>query len=232
MSANDSALSRPRPLGRPAQLGYERSALRMTHGLLHELLCEEESTLQRARRDAARYDGVELGEPFGEIARHAEGTLPHVAALARARGASKRRTSHFLQRLVGKAKDLYRDRFVSAERAYRKTISRIRHGIDLVRLLRGSAEVAGDEELLAFCTEWMKRRGAMVATLVEQIEWFADRPRVSMETGHAIAGARRQLAASSRRAASQWGRPPHTGGYGRLLTGALRSAPVPASNLQ
>jgi hypothetical protein len=215
----------------PPHLLYDTCALRMLQSLLRELHDSEEATRRWAIRDARCYDGVELGAPFYALAAHAGASVKSIEEVARARGVRRERATRLVRRLLGRARDLYRVRFHSAERAYRGTISRVRDGIDLARLVRSTAEGGGDHELVRLCDEWLALRIALVETMTEQIEWFADRPRVSMETAHCIARARLQLGFTRPRTPSR-AELSHEGGYGRLLASALPGVAVPASNLQ
>ena len=214
---------------------YEGCARAMMRSLLAELLHEEEALVTRTRRDADRYDGVELDAPFYAIATHAEATLMRLDVLATARNMGRKRASRLVKCLLACASELYRERFVSAERAYRSTVSTLRSGMDLVRLARSAADVAGDAELTDFCEEWLSRRGALVENLSEQLDWFADRPRVSMETSHGIAGARRRLAFPRRNThgAPTTQRAPLRGvdSYLRLVRGSNNPFGAAASNM-
>jgi len=72
---------------------YEGCARAMMRSLLAELLHEEEALVTRTRRDADRYDGVELDAPFYAIATHAEATLMRLDVLATARNMGRKRAS-------------------------------------------------------------------------------------------------------------------------------------------
>ncbi len=219
MPANDPAHQVSFAEPRRPSAHYEPSARRMVHSLIMELLAEEESTVRRSAGDAARYEGVEPGGTFCALHAHATAGLRRLSALARNRGLARTRSTRFLRMLVGRARDLCRERFETAERAYRTTVSRARDGLDIVRLLRIAADGADDTELLSFCDEWLAPRLALVETLTKQVEWFADRPRVSMETAHAIAVARQRLRAE-RNCATQRGAMPRAlaAAIGRVRT--------------
>jgi hypothetical protein len=69
---------------------------------------------------------------------------------------------------------LVTDRLNDAERAYRSALLDLRHGLDVVRVLR---EVARLEELFAlirWCDDWLVARRTLVARVEAQLDWFAD----------------------------------------------------------
>ena len=66
------------------------------------------------------------------------------------------------------------DRIHDAERAYRAALLDLRHGLDVVRVLR---EVARLEELFAlirWCDDWLAARRTLVARVEAQLGWFAE----------------------------------------------------------
>lgn len=66
------------------------------------------------------------------------------------------------------------DRVVDAERSYRTALLDLRHGIDVVKLLR---EVARREMLfgvIRWCDDWLGARRTLVARVEAQLTWFAE----------------------------------------------------------
>ena len=55
------------------------------------------------------------------------------------------------------------------------TLIGLRHGVDLVRLMRVTAAKAGDQSLSNFLTAWLERREPLVDAVAQELGWFADR---------------------------------------------------------
>lgn len=73
-------------------------------------------------------------------------------------------------------RQLVTDRMHDAERAYRGALLDLRHGLDVVRVLR---EVARLEELfglIRWCDDWLPARRTLVARVEAQLGWFAEQP--------------------------------------------------------
>ncbi|HSD89042.1 MAG TPA: hypothetical protein VLB44_16050 [Kofleriaceae bacterium] len=71
---------------------------------------------------------------------------------------------------------LVTERIHDAERAYRASLLDLRHGLDVVRVLR---EVARLEELFAlirWSDDWLTARRTLVARVEAQLAWFAEQP--------------------------------------------------------
>lgn len=65
------------------------------------------------------------------------------------------------------------DRVVDAERSFRTVLLDLRHGLDVVRLLR---EVARRElvfGLIRWCDDWLGARRTLVVSVEAQLSWFA-----------------------------------------------------------
>jgi hypothetical protein len=73
--------------------------------------------------------------------------------------------------------DRVADRVYCAERAFRGALLDLRHGLDVVRVLR---EVARLEELFAlirWSDDWLSGRRTLVARVEAQLAWFAEQPQ-------------------------------------------------------
>ncbi|HUS29975.1 MAG TPA: hypothetical protein VMZ53_15825 [Kofleriaceae bacterium] len=73
-------------------------------------------------------------------------------------------------------RQLVTDRIHDSERAYRAALLDLRHGLDVVRVMR---EVARLEELFAlirWCDDWLAARRTLVSRVEAQLAWFAEQP--------------------------------------------------------
>ena len=73
-------------------------------------------------------------------------------------------------------RDLFVDRIVQAERAYRIALVDLRQGVDIVKLLREAAR--GDELLgiIRWCDDWLSARRTLVAHAERELAWFSAIP--------------------------------------------------------
>ena len=162
---------------RPVALWLQSSA-RMTpllRSLLRELVQAETSAMVHCRREARRLGQTGPAQALLAVSRDAEQAL---AAMP-----FRRDWRAGLSALLGRGFSLARqvvDRLVDEERAYRGTLLGMRHGVDLVLLLREAALAAGELGLQVWCEEWLARRRPLVDAAVQQLSWFATRPRSSL----------------------------------------------------
>ncbi|MBL0214472.1 MAG: hypothetical protein IPQ07_11350 [Myxococcales bacterium] len=72
------------------------------------------------------------------------------------------------------------DRVIDPERAFRTVLVDLRHGVEVVKLLR---EVARNEimfGMIRWCDDWLGARRTLVARVEAQLGWFADRARLAL----------------------------------------------------
>jgi hypothetical protein len=108
-----------------------------------------------------------------------------------AKGLSVSRVLSFMRSAVG-------DRLLDKERSYRGTLLAMRHGVDLVRLLRSAARADRYRELAAWCDAWLARREPQVADVAQQLSWFGRHSGQALAPAHTPAWMRhtRQFVAS------------------------------------
>ncbi len=155
--------------------------------LFTELFQTERSAELHPRREAVRLGNCPPSLALIEVARDASNVLPALRELAEQRGLGEREAGSALGELFSKARNAVIDKVVDAERSYRGTLAGMRHGVDVVRMIRHVAEAANDAPLVAFCTTWLDRRVPLVASVADQMAWFAAHPkralRPSVPTG-------------------------------------------------
>jgi hypothetical protein len=62
------------------------------------------------------------------------------------------------------------------ERAYRGALLDLRHGVDVVRVLRDVARLEELFALIRWCDDWLAARRTLVARVEAQLAWFAEQP--------------------------------------------------------
>jgi len=115
------------------------------------------------------------------VADHAKGIFAELCAVARASDAPVSRAGMALGSVLSIARHLVLDRTVEAERSYRATLLGMRHGVDLVKLIRKLADASGKVELAGFCTRWLEEREPLVDRVEAAMGWFAEHPKRAAE---------------------------------------------------
>jgi hypothetical protein len=147
---------------------------RLLDKLLRELVRSEAQAIEHAPREAKRIGETPPVQVLRDVATHALSMRPrfnHVLeghALITARGG--------ISATLSTLRHLVTDRIHDAERAYRAALLDLRHGLDVVRVMR---EVARLEELFAlirWCDDWLNARRTLVSRVEAQLAWFAEQP--------------------------------------------------------
>lgn len=144
--------------------------------LMRELFQTERSASLHPVREAERLGDIPPAHAFRRVAEHATGILERLPDLARLHGLPVSTTGKRMGEMFSSVRDLLADRLIDPERSYRGTILGMRHGLDLVALMRATAKAAGDEELAIWCGIWLDERTPLVDACAEQLTWFATHP--------------------------------------------------------
>jgi hypothetical protein len=148
---------------------------RLLDKLLRELQRSETQAIEHPSRESRRLGETAPVFALRDVARHAQQLRPRLALALE---------GHALSSLGGRVsatfstlRQLVIDRVYDAERSCRGALLDLRHGVDVVRVLR---EVARLEELFAlirWCDDWLAARRTLVARVEAQLAWFAEQPR-------------------------------------------------------
>lgn len=159
---------------------------RLLPALLTELFQTERSAYRHPIREAERLGDVPPTIALRAVAAHANEALDELPKLAKARGVRLTTVGEIAGEMFSAIRQAVVDRFADRERSYRGTLLGMRHGIDLVRLLRAAADEEQDHEIVAWCDRWLPVRERLVHGVEAELTWF----------GHHPAFARRQLVAA------------------------------------
>jgi hypothetical protein len=151
----------------------------LTPSLLAELYELEEDGYRLASREANRLGGRGPAAALRAVAGHAGETLEELPALARTRNVRLGAAGAVALDTLRRLRDTVIAPFTDHEHAYRRVLSALRRGIDLVRLLHAAARDEGDELLAAWCKRWLSGRETLVAGVAKELDWFARHPAVS-----------------------------------------------------
>jgi hypothetical protein len=156
--------------------------------LCRELAQSEHDARTHPRREARRLGDTPPGRALRAIAAHAAATQPRFDALMQRRG---QRLGRRLGRTVGAVFSALRhavfDRMIGTERSFRGTLLGLRHGVDVMRLLRAVASREGDLYLAGYCDEVLAERVALLERAERALAWFADRPTLALRSGLQVA---------------------------------------------
>jgi hypothetical protein len=145
---------------------------RLLPSLMTELFQTERSAYRHPIREAKRLGDVPPAIALRAVAAHANEVLDELPKLARARRLEIAGLGTVVGETFSDVRHFFADRFVDRERSYRGTLLGMRHGIDLVRLVRAAAEDEADAELASWCDRWLTVRERLVAGVERELDWF------------------------------------------------------------
>lgn len=156
----------------PVQPASDRR--RLLDKLVRELLRSEAQAMEHAPREARRLGESPPVAALREVGDHAAQMRPRLVQLLELHGVGPAR-SGFGARL-STLRYFVVDRVHDPERAFRGALLDLRHGVDVVRVLREVAALEGLFALIRWCDDWMAARRLLVARVEAQLGWFASRP--------------------------------------------------------
>jgi len=149
---------------------------RLIHKLLREVTRAESQAIDHAATESRRLGEAPPAIALREVAAHALSMKPRLLDMSSAHGLDLHRSA-FGSRL-STLRQLVVDRvtpaLADAEHAYRTAILDLRHGLDVVRVLR---EVSRRHELfglIRWCDDWLRARRTLVTGVEARLLWFAD----------------------------------------------------------
>ena len=152
--------------------GVQSERKRLLEKLLRELVRSENQAIEHAPREARRIGETAPVLALRDVAVHALSMRPrfqHVLeghALAAGRGG--------ITATLSTLRHLVTNRLHDAERAYRGALLDLRHGVDVVRVLREVARLEDLFALIRWCDDWLAARRTLVTRVEALLNWFAD----------------------------------------------------------
>jgi glycine/D-amino acid oxidase-like deaminating enzyme/nitrite reductase/ring-hydroxylating ferredoxin subunit len=159
---------------------------RLLRHLSHELWQTEVSASQHSRREAERLGDTPPARALLAAAEHADSVLAELPKLTQGRPLATSGIGMAIGKMFSEVRDTIADKLLTSERSYRGTLLGLRHGIDVVHLLRKAAAKAQDETLTAFLDSWLRRREPIVEEVVAQLGWFAERPELALKPARGV----------------------------------------------
>lgn len=158
---------------------------RLAPSLLAELFELEEDSYRLSLREAKRIGCGPPASALRAVAAHANEALEELPALAKARSVRIGSIGALAFDTMRRVWDVVMDQIVDHEHAYRRALTALRRGIDLVRLVHAAARDEGDDKLAIWCQRWLDGREPLVEDAADQLEWFARHPFFSRLPGNA-----------------------------------------------
>lgn len=143
---------------------------RLLDKLVREVLRCEQHAIEHAPREARRLGDVPPVDVLREVASHATAMRDRLERMLSGHDIAMNKGS--FAATLATLRHLVVDRVVEPERAFRTALLDLRHGLDVVRLLR---EIARHEELfgvIRWCDDWVDARRTLVASVEAQLAWF------------------------------------------------------------
>jgi hypothetical protein len=144
--------------------------------LVRELFQTERSAQRHGLIEADRLGLVPPAAALRSVARDAEVNLRELPVFCRKHGLPASVGGTTLGVLFSVLRTSLGDRLLDKERSYRGTLLGMRHGVDLVRLLRSAARADKHKDLAVWCDAWLDRREPLVDEVAHHLAWFGRHP--------------------------------------------------------
>lgn len=154
----------------------------LLRSLMAELFQAERSAELHCEREARRHRDHLPASSLWALSRQARASLAILHQLAATRGFSLAPKARGLGVVFSQVREFVVDRIWSSERSWRATLLGLRHGVDVALSLRLVAESAGDDAVAVFCDGLLSARVPLVAQVENTLWWFAEHPRLAIES--------------------------------------------------
>jgi len=160
---------------------------RLLEKLIREILRAETQAVEHPVRERKRIGTVPPVAALEEVATHATAMRARFVEVLHAHEIVFHKGT--LGATLATLRHLVVDRVIDAERSYRTALLDLRHGIDVVKLLR---EVSRRVELfgvIRWCDDWVGARRTLVARVEAQLAWFAEQEMINAQRERLVAEA-------------------------------------------
>jgi hypothetical protein len=157
---------------------------RLLDKLLRELVRSEQQAIDHAPREARRLgDAVPPVQALRDVAEHAVMLRPRFHQMIDGHNLTSAKQG--VAATLTALRQLVTERIQEPERAYRGALLELRHGLDVVRVLRDVARLEELFALIRWCDDYLGARRTLVARVEAQLAWFAEQPTqpVAPESG-------------------------------------------------
>jgi hypothetical protein len=157
----------------------ECDAYQMIEDLMPEVFQTETSAKKHCTREALRLEDAPPAIHLRAIATHAASALEDLGRVARELDLPDSAGGRIMGRLFSIARVSFFDQIIPVQLSYRGTLLGLRHGVDLVTLLRGVLTEEPILPLIDWCDTWLEDRVPMVELATRELAWFAAHPQAA-----------------------------------------------------
>jgi hypothetical protein len=147
---------------------------RLLDKLLRELVRSEAHAVDHVPREQRRIGHAPPVAALRDVAAHALDMRPRFEQLLDGHELVSAKSG--IAATLSSLRALVTDRMQDPERAYRGALLDLRHGLDVVRVLRDVARLEELFALIRWCDDWLVARRTLVARVEAQLAWFAEQP--------------------------------------------------------
>jgi len=151
---------------------------RLIQKLVRETARSEAQALDNPGREAKRIGPEPPIDALQAVADHATMMQARLALVLEGHGLGPTVPRGGLSSALVSLRHLVVDRVVDPERAYRTAMLDLRHGIEVVKLLRDIARREMLFGIIRWCDDWLGARRTLVARAEAQLAWFAEREAI------------------------------------------------------
>lgn len=142
----------------------------MLEKLIRETVRMEAVAIEHAVREARRLGDAPPSHALDRVAAHAGTMRDRFTRILAGHDLGCQRPS--IGSTLSTLRHLVVDRATDAEQAFRAAILDLRHGIEVVRLLREVVHAEGLFGLIRWCDDWLRARRTLVTGAEAQLGWF------------------------------------------------------------
>ncbi len=153
---------------------------RLLKSLMRELFQTEHSAQRHPRVEARRLGTSPPARALDAVARHADAVLEELPIRARHHNLPVSIAGLWVGDMFSKLRQGAIDLLVDVETSYRGTLLGMRHGLDVMRMLRETAAAADDPELAEWCERILKAREPLIEECAQELAWFAQHSQQAM----------------------------------------------------
>lgn len=177
---NTSAQDKRAPL-KTAQTGNPTGSSRqLMRSLMREFFQTEQSAQRHSRIEAKRLAGTPPARALEAVARHADAVLQELPGRARHHNLPVSAAGLWVGEVFSNLRSSVFDLLLDIETSYRGTLLGMRHGLDVMRMLRETAAAANQEELAEWCDRIVKAREPLIEECAQQLSWFGQHSQQAM----------------------------------------------------
>lgn len=158
---------------------YDVEGRRLLDKLLRETARAELQAIEHAARESKRLGPVPPVMALAATADHATEMQARLVMMLEAHAIDLQFQRSGIGSTLSSLRHLVVDRMIHAERAYRTILLDLRHGIELVKLLRESTRQRLVFGLIRWCDDWLGARRTLVARVEAQLAWFAQQEQLA-----------------------------------------------------